>query len=109
MFCGSSGEFTLECAFGWHDHDRLCGVSHLDAIENGGGCGCGDMGAVFSAALGDIVRPHLPEGLLDSLTVEMTPEGPSVSVQLAREASQSELALLNRLIERGLTQLRSDD
>lgn len=91
------------------DADRLSGVSHLGALEAGGGCGCGDMSAAISEALVEMVRPHLPDGLLEDLTVTLTEEGPSVAVQLAREASQTERAQLNRLIERGLARLRSED
>lgn len=91
------------------DRDRLCGVSHLDAIETEGGCGCGDMGGVLARALEALIKPQLPDGLLEGLTVQTTDAGPTVDVQLAREADEDELRRLDQLIKRGLAQLQSDD
>lgn len=82
--------------------DALCARSHLDAIESGGGCGCGQMDKAIDEALRELVTPHLPEGLLESLT--FNPEK-GLSVQLARDATAEEQELLNRVLRQAMTQL----
>jgi tetratricopeptide (TPR) repeat protein len=82
--------------------DALCARSHLDAIVSGAGCGCGRMDKALDDTLRELVTPHLPEGLLESLS--FNPEK-GLSVKLARDATREELELLNRVIRQAMTQL----
>jgi tetratricopeptide (TPR) repeat protein len=91
------------------DRDWLTGRSHLTAIQNSDGCGCGDMDGALSDALLALVAPHVADDLLESLQVQMTSDGPSVSVELARDAENAELKRLNQAIRQGLAQLQSAD
>lgn len=87
------------------DQDRLCGVSHLDAIREDGRCGCGRIDQAFSDALRALIEPHLPEGLLERLTVTLGDDEPQVAVELSRGVSKDEAETLNALIQSGLAQL----
>lgn len=85
------------------DHpDALPARSHLNAIENGGGCGCGNMDAAISAALQDMVLPQLPHGLLDTLAYK---DG-NLDVKLAREPSPEEMETLNSVLHQAMAQLK---
>ncbi len=87
--------------------DALIGRSHLNAIEQGGSCGCGSMDFALSQSLAAIARPHLPEGLLRSVSVQLDEQqNMNLSVQLAREATRAELELLDRVLHQALAQLR---
>lgn len=86
------------------DHpDALPARSHLNAIDDAGGCGCGNMDDAISQALRDMVLPQLPEGLLD--TLHYGPEG-NLDVKLAREPSEDELELLNSVLNQAMAQLK---
>ncbi|WP_375769895.1 tetratricopeptide repeat protein [Archangium gephyra] len=82
--------------------DALCARSHLDALMSGDGCGCGRMDKALDEALRELVTPHLPEGLLESLS--FSPEK-GLNVRLAREPSVEEQELLNRVLRQAMTQL----
>lgn len=82
--------------------DALCARSHLDAIVSGGGCGCGRTDKALDEAIRALVEPHLPEGLLESLS--FNPDK-GLSVSLTREPTQEEQELLNRVIRQAMTQL----
>lgn len=86
------------------DHpDALPARSHLNAIDDGGGCGCGNMDDAISAALREMVLPQLPEGLLDTLSYGA--DG-NLDVKLAREPSEQELELLNSVLNQAMAQLK---
>lgn len=72
--------------------------SHLNAIEHGGGCGCGGGEQAFVATLEALVRPEIPEGLLGAIELE---EG-RLSVRLLREPSEEEAAVLDRALRQAL-------
>jgi tetratricopeptide (TPR) repeat protein len=87
--------------------DILFALSHLNAIEVGGSCGCGDMSAALSTALRRLVLNQLPEGLLDDLQLTLKDDGsPDVRVDLAREPTQEEMEHLDRVLHQGLATLR---
>ena len=89
------------------DHDRLRGRSHLNALDAGDGCGCGDLDAAMSEALMTLVGPLVAPDLLEGLKVRMTADGPAVAIELARTPDDAELDRLNRVIQHGLAQLRA--
>ncbi len=76
--------------------------SHLDAIRDGGGCGCGRGEQAYQATLESLVRPELPDGLLESIELH---DG-EISVQLSREPTDDEAALLDRVLRQALFRLR---
>lgn len=87
--------------------DTLAARSHLQAIETGGSCGCGDMGEALSNALRDMVLPHIPEGLLADLRYLEGEAGElKLDVQLAREATDEEMELLDRVIRQAVATLQ---
>ncbi len=85
--------------------DTLYARSHLNAIETGGSCGCGDMGAAISDALRALVLPSLPPDLLKDLRVE---PGGGVQVDLAREPAPDELEWLQRVMDHAMRALRKN-
>ncbi|MEZ4463952.1 MAG: hypothetical protein R3F43_05365 [bacterium] len=88
------------------DADALSGRSHLDAIEGGLGCGCGDMERALAAALRALIAPDIPADLLADLRIQMADDGPRLDVQLARQPDDEELARLDRVLQQGLARLR---
>ena len=86
------------------DTDSLCGRSHLDAIENDGSCGCGHLGLAIGDAMMELVAPHLPEGLLDSIAYD---EDEGLQIALLREPTEQEMELLQRVI--GQARAKLDD
>lgn len=84
--------------------DGLPARSHLQAIEHGGACGCGDMSGAISDALRAMVLPQLPDGLLKSIAYV---DG-NLDVQLARQPSEEELALLDRVVRQALAELQKN-
>ncbi len=85
--------------------DTLYARSHLNAIETGGSCGCGDMGAAISDALRALVLPSLPPDLLKDLRVE---PGCGVQVELAREPTPEELEWLQQVMDHAMRALRKN-
>lgn len=88
------------------DHpDGLPARSHLDAIERGAGCGCGNMDAAISQALTEMVRQDLPEGLLASISYSA--EG-GLQVDLARApVDEREREHLDRVVHQALARLQA--
>lgn len=79
-----------------HPH-ALMGRSHLQAIETGSKCGCGDMSHAAAEAFCDYFREQLPEDLLEDVHVEIDEGELKIQVQLIREPTREELALLSRI------------
>lgn len=90
------------------DRDWLTGRSHLIALETGD-AGGDPMDQALSEALRTLVSPHVAPDLLDALTVRMTADGPAVSVELTRDADDTELERLNRAIRHAMIQLKAAD
>lgn len=89
-----------------HPH-ALMARSHLTAIVKGKGCGCGDMSGAIGQALEELVMPHIPKGLIDSIQVTIRKDGsPHVNVTLERALSNEEKELLDRVINQALNELR---
>lgn len=94
------------------DPDTLATRSHLQAIEEGGSCGCGNMGEALSQALREMVLPHVPEGLLADVRYVPGEDGSmQLDVQLARQPTEEELEQLDRVIRQAVAgmQQRSRD
>jgi len=90
------------------DRDALCGHNHLDAIVNHRSCGCGDMDAAISAALQSLVAAHVPDGLVAAIEYRSNaePSGDDVlHVELQREPTEAERALLGRALQHARRQL----
>lgn len=85
--------------------DTLYARSHLDAIVHARSCGCGDMSGAVGQALEAMVRSSLPDGLLDSISVQDV-DDLTVSVSLARQPSADEQELLNRVLHQAISELR---
>ena len=83
--------------------DAFSARSHLTAIADGQSCGCGDTSGALDAILAEMVVPHLPPGLLQ--TIHADPGG-DLQVKLAREPTRAELETLNRVIERARAEIR---
>lgn len=75
---------------------------HLDAIAHGSGCGCGRGEQAYTATLESLVRPELPDDLLEAIEIE---DG-QLSVKLRREPSSAEAELLDRVLRQALFRLR---
>ncbi|MEM9074241.1 MAG: tetratricopeptide repeat protein [Myxococcota bacterium] len=86
------------------DHpDTLPARSHLDAIQRGSGCGCGNMNEAISQALAEMVQAELPPGLLKHIAYK---DDGNLNVELGREPSPEEFELLNRVIHQAMAQLK---
>jgi len=81
----------------------FCARNHLYAIESGLGCGCGNFEITKLKTIEALLRPQLPEGLLES--VEMQDGQPCPC--LTREATADELALLHRAWTQAIVRLRA--
>lgn len=89
------------------DADALAGRSHLRAMSMGGACGCGSMDDAIGEAIAAAVKSKLPEGLVKHVRITIVPQkAPDVSVELAREATASELALLRIVVPQAVAELQ---
>jgi tetratricopeptide (TPR) repeat protein len=87
--------------------DALFARSHLQAIDSGGSCGCGDMGAAIGEALKAMVLEQCPPGLVDRLEVVLDEQSePRFEVSLAREPQPGEATQLERVIHQATAELR---
>ncbi len=85
--------------------DTLYARSHLNAIMERGSCGCGNPGAGLSDALRALVFPHVPEGLLEDVSLVVGDEL-DVAVKLRRQPTPAEGELLDRVIHQAVVELR---
>lgn len=99
-------ETGLGCLPATHP-DALAARSHRDAIDRGTPCGCVDMRDALSSTLQDMVRQHLPEGLLERLIVGYDDKGGlDLQVRLVREPTPSERELVDRVLRQAVAELR---
>jgi tetratricopeptide (TPR) repeat protein len=84
--------------------DLLYVRSHLNAIESGGSCGCGDMGYSIGETLRAIVLPSLPDDLLEDLRFD---PDKGIQVHLSRKPTPEEQELLQRVMGHAMRELRS--
>jgi hypothetical protein len=82
--------------------DAFTARCHLDAIESGKGCGCGDREQATAQTIEAMMRADLPEGLLDR--IEFTDDKPQV--HLAREPSAEEQEMVSRAWNQAMTRVR---
>jgi tetratricopeptide (TPR) repeat protein len=86
--------------------DVLCARSHLDAIEQRGSCGCGDMAGSVGATLLAMVRAELADPDLIA-RVEVDPSGQgNISAHLSREPKGDELEVVQGAVRRAEAKLR---
>ena len=76
--------------------------NHLEALREGNGCGCGRGQQAYADTIASLVRPELPEGLLEG--IDLGEDG--ISVRLAREPTEEEAALLDRVLRQAIFRLR---
>lgn len=78
--------------------DAICARSHLDAIEQGGTCGCGDMDHAFARTLEAMIADQLPVGLLEAVHVDPSGRDGAIEVRLARAATEEEHIAIERVL-----------
>ncbi len=86
-------------------NESLIAHAHLEALENGTSCGCEDGGAAIGAAIMSLVSPHVPDDLLEEITLDN--EG-GVQVTLNREPTEEETDTLNRAIEAAMNVIQRE-
>jgi tetratricopeptide (TPR) repeat protein len=86
--------------------DALCARSHLQAIESGAGCGCGDMQDALADAFRQFVLQRIPEGLVKDIRVEIDEGQFDVHVEMAREPTPDERELLEKTFQHARQQFR---
>ncbi len=83
--------------------DAICARSHLTALRRGSDCGCGteqDQAKAYTETIRALILPHAPEGLIGELRW-----ADGLQMELTREPSEEELALLHKLVEHAQGQL----
>lgn len=85
------------------DPDALQARRHLALLDHDEPCPCDRTDRGLADALHAIVRPDLPDGLLDGLTVDARGH---LQAHLLREASDAEVEHLWRVLRQGIAQLR---
>jgi tetratricopeptide (TPR) repeat protein len=92
------------------DPDAITARSHLRAIESGGSCGCGDVGETAGQAVADAFREfvtaRLPADLLAHFDVAVKEGDFEIGVHLKREATEPELAHIERVVNHALNEFR---
>lgn len=86
--------------------DCLCARSHLQAIRENASCGCGDMSGALAEAFRAFVLDRMPAGLLEDFNVTLEDNDFQVQVDLAREPSQEELDLIQRIVRQAEIEFR---
>jgi tetratricopeptide (TPR) repeat protein len=86
--------------------DAICARSHVNAIEKGGSCGCGDLGEASAEALREFILARVPPGLLQKLDVGYANQDWQIQVHLQKEPTEQELEQLNRIITHALEEFR---
>lgn len=100
---------SLERALGLMDPahpDALCARSHLEAIEAGSSCGCGDMGGALASAFREYVLARLPEGLVRDLKVDLREGDFALEVEMDREPTKEESETFERVVRHALEAFR---
>jgi len=90
------------------DPDLFALRTHLEAVKAGKVCGCAPKGTVeqkhaLEAAVTELARLSLPEGLLDRAELGVDDHW---NVRLARKPREGELELVNRALQHALAELR---
>jgi tetratricopeptide (TPR) repeat protein len=86
--------------------DALCARSHLQAIESGSGCGCGDMRDALGDAFRQFVLQRIPQGLVKDVRVAIDEGQFDVHVEMAREPTPEEQELLDKTFQHAQEQFR---
>jgi tetratricopeptide (TPR) repeat protein len=86
--------------------DAVTGRSHLQAVEAGRPCGCGNQGEALAAAFREFVLSRLPQDLLEHLEVRLEDNDFKIQVRLNREPAKAELEHLDRVINHALGEFR---
>jgi tetratricopeptide (TPR) repeat protein len=87
--------------------DAVCARSHLQAVESGASCGCGDMQEALAEAFRRFVLERLPAGLIKELRVEIDEGTFNVHVELASEPTEEEQELLTTTLQHAQQQFRT--
>ncbi|HEV7708524.1 MAG TPA: hypothetical protein VGP16_10055 [Asanoa sp.] len=86
--------------------DALVARSHLGAVLEGRTCGCGDMQATLTDALGEFILTRLPTDLLANLGVTIENGDVQIKVELRREPTEEELERLNGVVRSAHAEFR---
>jgi len=87
------------------DHEfYLYARNHMQAINDGGKCGCGNMQATIAQTLTDMVQSKLPAGLLESIHLK---DDGDLDIKLKREPTPDEMDLLNTVVRSAMAELRN--
>jgi len=87
------------------DADALCARSHLDAIVEGGSCGCGEMGGAIGDVLLEMIEREMGAGLVAEVQCR-DPETWDLAIHLAREPKPGEAERLDRVVHHCVAALR---
>ena len=85
--------------------DAVMGRGHLQALESGESCGCGNQQAL-AAAFREFVIGRLPQDLVQKFEVRLENNDFKIQVQLNRKPEQEELEHLNRVINHAQAEFR---
>ncbi|MEU5878600.1 hypothetical protein [Spirillospora sp. NPDC047279] len=86
--------------------DAVTGRSHLGAMAQGRGCGCGDMAGAVAESFRRFVIGQLPHDLLRDFDVRIVDGDFKINVELQREPSEAELQQLDRIIQTAHAEFR---
>lgn len=86
--------------------DALSGRAHLGAVEQGRGCGCGDVPGAVEDAVRQFVLSRLPQDLLERFEVRTVDGEFHFDVHLRREPRQEELRRLDEVVQSALAEFR---
>ena len=86
--------------------DSVSCRSHLQAIEAGNPCGCGDTNAALEEAFRQFVLARLPAGLLNRLDVTLKDGNFTVGVHVNRAPTPQEVQTVNKAMEHASVEFR---
>lgn len=81
------------------DVNYVCGQSHLQAIQSGDSCGCGDADTALTDALREHILRTVPEGLLNDVQVTTDEQGLHVQVDFDHELDEQEMQLFQSAMQ----------
>ena len=82
------------------DFNYICGSSHLQAIQSGGSCGCGDTTEAYLAALRNHILETVPEGLINDAKVSQGDDGQiQVELDFDHELDEQESEQVRRAMQ----------